>query len=245
MTQTEVTGSGQNHLDTWHVKLANGETRALSLDVLDVGFHDGWITERTMVLAPGSMRWAPLGEVAGLDETPAPVVATPNSIAPLAIDAFGSGTSGDSEAELDIDIAIDGESDADVGAFKPRRGRTVLKVLTALVVLGGLGYAGFVGRPAVQRALASRGHASSTAVAAAPQSGATTGATTPVVATPAVAAAPSPVAAPTSAVPTLGAASLPDAAPLTDAEKKAAADAEKKAAADVKKAKRAAQKRAK
>ena len=89
MTQADVTGSGRNHLDTWHVKLANGETRALSLDELDAGFHDGWITERTMVLAAGSLRWAPLGEVAGLDETPPPVASTPNSIAPLAIDSFG------------------------------------------------------------------------------------------------------------------------------------------------------------
>ena len=233
MTQTEVTGSGQNQLDTWHVKLANGETRALSLDVLDVGFHDGWITERTMVLAPGSIRWAPLGEVAGLDETPAPVVATPSSIAPLAIDSFGSGSGADSDAQLDIDVAIDGESGADVAAFKPRRGRTVLKAFTALVVIGGLGFAGFMGRPAVQRALASRGHASS-AAAAAPVA-------TPVATTTIVTAAPPPAAVappPATTVPTLGAASLPDAAPLTDAEKKAAA-------AEAKKAKRAAQKRGK
>ncbi len=234
MTQTEVTGSGQNRLDTWHVKLANGDTRAISLDVLDVGFHDGWITERTMVLAPGSLRWAPLGEVAGLDETPSPMVGTPNSIAPLAIDSFGTGTSEDSDAQLDIDVAIDGESRADVVAFEPRRGRTVLKLFTALVVIGGLGFAGFAGRPAVQRALASRGHASSVA----PEGAA---ATTPVVATTAP-AVPAPVAAPVAApatpVPTLGAASLPDAAPLTDAEKKAAA-------AEAKRAKRPAQKRAK
>jgi hypothetical protein len=224
--------------DTWHVKLANGETRALSLDVLDVGFHDGWITERTMVLAPGSLRWAPLGEVAGLDETPAPVVATPSSIAPLAIDSFGTGSNGDSDAQLDIDVAIDGESGADVVAFKPRRGRTVLKALTALVVIGGLGFAGFVGRPAVQRALASRGHASSAAAGAvAPQSAPAPPVVTTAAAPPAAPVA-APVAPPASTVPTLGAASLPDAAPLTDAEKKAAA-------AEAKKAKRAAQKRSK
>jgi len=222
--------------DTWHVKLANGETRALSLDVLDVGFHDGWITERTMVLAPGSIRWAPLGEVAGLDETPAPTVATPNSIAPLAIDSFGTGTSADSDAQLDIDVAIDGESGADVVAFKPRRGRTVLKALTALVVIGGLGFAGFVGRPAVQRALASRGHTSSAAAAAA---AAPPPAPAPIAApvAPPATTVPAPTV-PATAVPTLGAASLPDAAPLTDAEKRAAA-------AEAKKAKRAAQKRSK
>ncbi|MDB5214582.1 MAG: hypothetical protein JWO86_2509 [Myxococcaceae bacterium] len=208
--------------DTWHVKLANGETRALSLDELDTGFHDGWINERTMVLAAGSTRWAPLGEVAGLDETPAPVASTPNSIAPFALDSF------------DIDVALDSSSGADLVAFRPRRGRTVLKVMTALVVIGGLGFAGFLGRPAVQRALASRGHASSVTADAK---------VTPT--PPAPVAAPAPSPAPADAVPTLGAASLPNAAPLTDAEKKAAAEAEKKAAAEAKKAKRAAQKRAK
>jgi hypothetical protein len=217
--------------DIWQVKLANGETRGLSLDVLDAGFHDGWITERTMVLAPGSLHWAPLGEVAGLDETPAPVASTPtpNSIAPLALDSF------------DIDVALDSNSDADMAAFRPRRGRRVLKVMTALVVVGGLGFAGFLGRPAVQRALASRGHTSSVAeevkVTPPPAQHA------PVVAPPTPAAAPAP--APSDAVPTLGAASLPNAAPLTDAEKKAAAEAEKKAAVEAKKAKRGAQKRAK
>jgi len=236
MTQADVTGSGRNHLDIWHVKLANGETRALSLDELDAGFHDGWITERTMVLAAGSLRWAPLGEVAGLDETPAPVASTPNSIAPLAIDSFGLEPSASSEP-FDIDVALDGDSDADVAAFRPRRGRTILKLMTALVVIGGLGFAGFLGRPAVQRALASRGHTSSVTA----EAKATPPAPAP---QPAVTAA-APVPAPADAVLTLGAASLPNAAPLTDAEKKAAAEAEKKAAADAKKAKRAAQKRAK
>ena len=235
MTQADVTGSGRNHLDIWHVKLANGETRALSLDELDAGFHDGWITERTMVLAAGALRWAPLGEVAGLDETPAPVASTPNSIAPLAIDSFGLETSTSDDVPFDIDVALDGGSYGDVQALRPRRGRKILKLMTALVVIGGLGFAGFLGRPAVQHALASRGHASSVT--------ADVKVTPPAPAPPPVAAAPAP--APADTVPTLGAASLPDAAPLTEAEKKAAADAEKKAAAEAKKAKRAAQRRAK
>lgn len=236
--QADVTGSGRNHLDIWHVKLANGETRALSLDELDAGFHDGWITERTMVLAAGSLRWAPLGEVAGLDETPPAVASTPNSIAPLAIDSFGLEPSG-GDMPFDIDVALDADSDADVAAFRPRRGRKVLKLMTALVVIGGLGFAGFLGRPAVQRALASRGHTSSVTAEA------KVIAPSPAIPPAPIAAAPAPSPAPADAVPTLGAASLPNAAPLTDAEKKAAAEAEKKAAAEAKKAKRAAQKRSK
>jgi hypothetical protein len=232
--QADVTGSGRNHLDIWHVKLANGEARALSLDELDAGFHDGWITERTMVLAAGSLRWAPLGEVAGLDATPPAVASTPNSIAPLAIDSFGLESSG-TDLPFDIDVALDGDSDADMAAFRPRRGRTVLKLVTSLVVIGGLGFTGFLGRPAVQRALASRGHTSSLAAEAKVMAPPPATPPAPVVAAP----------APADTVPTLGAASLPDAAPLTDAEKKAAAEAEKKAAAEAKKAKRAAQKRSK
>ena len=144
---------------------------------------------------------------------------------------------------FDVDVALDGESDADVAAFRPRRGRKVLKLMTALVVIGGLGFAGFLGRPAVQRALASRGHTSSVTAEAKVTTPAPSPAPAPQPSVPAAPAAPAP--APADAVPTLGAASLPNAAPLTDAEKKAAADAEKKAAAEAKKAKKAAQKRAK
>jgi hypothetical protein len=223
--QADVRGSGRQQLDTWHVKLANGETRALSLDELDAGFHEGWITGRTMVLAAGSSRWAPLGEVAGLDETPAPVASSPNSIAPFALDSF------------DVDVSMDSSSGADVATFRPRRGRTVLTVMTALAVIGGLGYAGFLGRPAVQRALASHGHTSSVSADAK--------ATPPTPPPPAPILASPPSPAPANTVPTMGAASLPDAPPLTDAEKRAAAEAEKKAAAEAKKARRAAPKRAK
>lgn len=239
MTQADVTGSGRNQVDIWHVRLASGETRALSLDELDAGFHDGWITGRTMVLAAGSLRWAPLGEVAGLDETPPAVASTPNSIAPLAIDSFAHAPGSGSDVPFDIDVALDGDgdSDGDASAFRPRRGRRVLTLMTALVVIGGLGFAGFLGRPAVQRALASRGHTASAAAEAK--------VTPPAPEPPPAVAAGAPAPVPAEAVPTLGAASLPDAAPLTEAERKAAALAEKKAAAEAKKAKRAAHRRGK
>ena len=65
LDQPNVTGSGRHDLDIWHVRLADGATRALSLDELDAGFQAGWISESTMVLRAGSLRWAPLSEVAG------------------------------------------------------------------------------------------------------------------------------------------------------------------------------------
>ena len=228
MNQGDVTGSGRHNLDIWHVRLADGETRALSLDDLDAAFQAGWVDERTPVLASGAIHWAPLGEVAGLDAAPpAPVSSMPNSIAPLALDNF---------IPFDLDAPIDAESDAEVQAFRPRRARKLLGVMTAMIVVAGLGFAAFRAKPALQRALASRGGGHSAPVTA--------------VATeakpPAAPVAPAPVPAPapvsTEAIPTITATALPNAASSAE-DKKAAAEAEKKAAAEPRKAKRAPQKR--
>ena len=218
--QNDVTGSGRHDLDIWHVKLANGETRALSLDELDAGFHEGWINEGTLVLPAGAIRWAPLGEVAGLDETPPPVSSMPNSIAPYALDTFGADSG--SDIPFDLDVPLDAESDADVLAFRPRRGRKVLKVMTALVVVAGLGFAALRGRPALQRALASRDGARTSQAAAAQ----------PPPAPSPVQAAPPPPAAPiaSQAIPTMTATALPNVPNVqTPAEKKAEAAKAKKA----------------
>jgi hypothetical protein len=221
--------------DIWHVKLANGETRKLTLDELDVAFRDGLIDERTPVLAAGALRWSTLGEVAGLDEPSPEAAPMPNSIAPIAIDSFGVDARA-GNAPFGIDIPIDVASDADVDAFRPRRGRAIFRVLTTMVVVAGLGFAAFRAKPAVQRALASRAAARLTAFASP--------------AAPPLPPQPpqEPPSAPPPAPTTVSATSLPDA-PLPTAttaeEKTAAAEAEKKAAAEAKKAKRSAQKRAK
>ena len=237
--QADVTGSGRHPLDTWHVKLANGETRALSLDELDAAFHEGWIDERTPVLAAGAIRWAPLGEVAGLDGTPPPP-SMPNSIAPLAFDTFGLDSNAGDDIPFDLDVPIDAESDADVLAFRPRRGRKILGIMTAMIVVAGLGFVGFRATPALQRAIASRdgGRSARVAAEAKPQA-----APPPA---PAPAAAPPP--ATPEAIPTILATALPNAPASTAKaleDKKAADEAEKKAAAEARKAKRPPQKRAK
>lgn len=243
MNRDEVTSSGRHDVDIWHVRLANGETRSLSLDELDAGFHDGWIDAHTPVLPAGAIRWAPLGEVAGLGDddaydAPSPVSSVPNSIAPLTFDTTSR------DVPFDVDVPSDLGLDPDVLAFRPRRSKTLLRVTIAVAVVAGLGFAGLRGKPALQRALASRGVSAVAAAAGPPPHAAPLAVTPPPQITPASVPAPgAPAAAPD--VPSMSLMSLPSA-PQTAQEKKAAADAEKKAAAEAKKAKRAAtQKRAK
>jgi hypothetical protein len=231
-----VTGSGRHHVDIWHVKLANGETRSLSLDELDAAFHDGWIDGRTLVLPAGALRWAPLAEVAGLDDTPPPVSVVPNSVAPLAIDMYGLDSHAGTDHPFDLAVPIDAESDADFQALRPRRGRKIFGVLTAMIVVAGLGFAGFRATPALQRALASRGGGRAARVTVEAKPVAPPVQPPASVAAPPAAPAAAPAPAPVDAVPTMSAAALPNAV-LTPAE-------EKKAAAEAKKAKRASQKRA-
>lgn len=228
--QAGATSSNGDALDIWHVKLANGETRALTLDQLDAAFQEGSIDERTPVLPAGAIRWSTLGEAAGLDETPPPVSSMPNSLAPIAFDA----TALDLRA-FDASVELDADGDADVEAFRPRRGRKIFGVLTAMVVVAGLGFAAFRAKPALQHALASSGGGGST----------TTNADTKPIDPPAPPATPPPAttqARPSSpsALPNVAASAAP-----TVADKKAAAEAEKKAAAEARKAKRTPQKRAK
>jgi hypothetical protein len=58
--------------EIWQVQLASGGTGAMTLDELDAAFQAGRIDERSKVLAPGALAWSTLGEIAGIDATPAP-----------------------------------------------------------------------------------------------------------------------------------------------------------------------------
>lgn len=222
-TRSDVTGSGRSDVELWNVRLSSGETRSLSLDELAAGFDAGWIDARTLVLAAGAIHWAPLGEVAGLDTDaePSPPSSAPNSIAPMAFDAQAN-------TPFDLEVPTGAESDPDVLAFRPRRGPAVLRVMTAMIVIAGLGFAGVRGKPAITRALASRGVPAKPApavVVAPPVVVATPAPATPPVAQAAPAA---PVPEATPPIPTMSLTSLPSV-PQTPAEKKAAAEAEKKA----------------
>jgi hypothetical protein len=79
MSGCDVTDSTDD-FDLWKVQLSTGEVRLMTLDQLDSGFQEGWITEDTRVLREGATQWATLADVAGLggeeDLSPAPVVAS-------------------------------------------------------------------------------------------------------------------------------------------------------------------------
>jgi hypothetical protein len=149
--RADVTGSGDQPLDVWHVRLANGETRALSLDELDRAFNEGWVDERTLVLRAGAIRWVPLGEIAGLDDAPEPEPEpAPYSIAPFALD-----TNADFEVQLDnlrtedslADLAGDPEP---TFVTKKRVWPKILKVVSIAAVVGVLGFVGFRQRAQIQ-----------------------------------------------------------------------------------------------
>lgn len=121
-------------IELWHVRLSNGEVRTMDVDQLDAGFHAGWISATTPVLAPGESEWTTLARAAGLEE-PEPA---PYSIAPV---AYGPAY------DVDVDLA----SAAEVDALRPRRWPWVLgfAAVTAFVAA-----AGFGGMKVAQRSVA-------------------------------------------------------------------------------------------
>ena len=92
-----------------------------------------------------------------------PAASEPNSIAPMALDTnqwkidLNDLHSGD--VRLDFSVRpVDDEDDLEIPgvAFsRPRTGRRIVGVMTAMLVVAGLGFAAFRGRPALQRAYAS------------------------------------------------------------------------------------------
>ncbi len=70
------------HEDIWLVQLANGATRAMTLDELDAAFQEGIIDEDTFVRRDGAAKWSRLRDELGESEpaaappAPAPVMQT-------------------------------------------------------------------------------------------------------------------------------------------------------------------------
>jgi len=75
-----MNSSGEN----WYVKLANGDVHNVTVDQLDWAFEQGHIDANTLVLADEAQGWVRLGEVAGLDEAPAPAAAPARAPVPVA-----------------------------------------------------------------------------------------------------------------------------------------------------------------
>ena len=122
------------HSDVWHVRLQNGETRALTLDQLDTAFQAGQVNEDTLVCKEGTAGWARLGQIAGIDEdlAPPPMSAPPPPVV-LAIPNM----------------------DVDEPAFRPSRKRGVmmgLAVAALLLVGGGVAFTKFGGPAAMATA---------------------------------------------------------------------------------------------
>ena len=152
-----------------------------------------------------------------------PATSEPNSIAPMALDTnqwkidLNDLHAGDMRLDFSVPTFTDDDGDA-IPTAPSRTGRRVLGVMTAMLVVAGLGFAAFRGRPALQRA-----YASSSASWHAPAKPAVV-AVTALQAAPTPASAPSPpaaeptptplpvVATPASpAVPTFDANALPNA----------------------------------
>jgi hypothetical protein len=76
-----------SHADLWYVMLADGDVHRVTLDQLDEAFQAGHIDHETLVLAAGARQWTPLGQLAGLEETPPPPkVPVTNSFRPVSVD---------------------------------------------------------------------------------------------------------------------------------------------------------------
>ncbi len=63
------------HEDIWLVQLANGATRAMTLDELDAAFQEGIIDEDTFVRRDGATKWSRLRDELGESEPAAPAPA--------------------------------------------------------------------------------------------------------------------------------------------------------------------------
>lgn len=198
--------------DLFHVRLANGELRVLTLEQLDDAFQARWIDERTPVLRAGELAWSTLGQIAGLDETPAPVAVAPSSVAP---------------------VALDGALEADElpPELRPRRRARLFGVALAIALVGGVSFTAARAGPGIAAPLRAQiarlrapksglgaAEGPKAAAAMAPASPASPATASPVAAPPAP-AAPPPAAQPAAraapeahpAVPTIAASALPNA----------------------------------
>lgn len=151
-----------------------------------------------------------------------PAASEPNSIAPMALDTnqwkidLDDLHSGDMRLDFSVRTLNEDAGDEDpeisglVIAAVPRTGRRVLGVMTAMLLVAGLGLAAFRGRPALQRAYASARSSSAKPTVVAVAAVQAAPAPSPViVAAPAPAPSPAPVAKDT--VPTMNANALPNA----------------------------------
>jgi hypothetical protein len=179
--------------EVWYVRLADGSVHPTTLDGIDSAFNAGSIDADVLVALAGEKEWKRLGELAGLDEEPAPsfgVVSVPAYTASMTPPASVIPTS---LRPVNFDLDDDEEP-----AFRPKsRKKTVFATFVALAAVGGIAFAAT--HPGTLRNF-SNFRTSSVAAAAPP-------APPPAVVTP----DPVAVAAPPTAPPTAAAATPPPA----------------------------------
>jgi hypothetical protein len=97
MSNIEATTATKGTQEVWHVQLATGELRVMTLDQLDDAFQNGLVSENTFVYQSGMNDWVKLSELAGLsgdgDETPSTGVRGAES------------ASGDSSGEIAVELS--------------------------------------------------------------------------------------------------------------------------------------------
>jgi hypothetical protein len=109
-------------VDLWYVMLADGDVHRVTLDQLDEAFQAGHIDQETLVLAEGARQWSPLGQLAGLDETPPPPrMPVTTSFRPVSVDL--------SEVTPD-------DLDLEDIPFRSRSGKKWFAAVAALAIIG-------------------------------------------------------------------------------------------------------------
>jgi hypothetical protein len=129
----EVSMSAEGNL--WYVKTADGDVQRMTLDQIDEAFNAGRIDVDTMCLPDGAIRWARLGELAGLD-APAPAAAPAPTRAPAP--AYAQSPVPNSLRPVSMDLGDDDGLDAPF-ARKSGKGR-VVGLLAVTAVLGTAGF---------------------------------------------------------------------------------------------------------
>jgi hypothetical protein len=163
--------------DTWFVQLTDGNVHRVTLDQLDEAFQAGQVDSETLVLAQGTRNWARLGELAGLDEAPAPAFEpgfgasgrAPQRNAPSVVVNSASfppsyyapvWTSGRPATTNSVrPVSVDLTDEFENVSFRGGSGRVLKRLGSVVTVLAALGAVAFVGvsrppwaRPVVARA---------------------------------------------------------------------------------------------
>jgi hypothetical protein len=169
----------------WYVKLPDGDVEPMTLDELDEAFQRGDVNERTMVLAAGSTQWAKLGELAGLDQQPAPQRQVSLAAIPAMVN-YAPAPMPNSMRPVSVDLEGFGDDDL---SFRPPK-KSKKWVFGVVAVAGILGFAAFEGSRSgvfnINKLMSSSSQAAAVA-------------TMPVTPPPAAAPAPSPEPTPSAA----------------------------------------------